>query len=122
MELLKSILRWFLLILFIVIIIYLTVRLTNRKDTTKTKTKEPTVNIVEKNNKTDVDTEKEEDKNKDKDESLIEINTTESTQDALTVDSPDTASSGIKEIILGIAILGFASSYIYKHQSEQENS
>ena len=126
MEFLKNLLKWILLILFIIIIIVLTIKFANRKDNTKTKSKEPTVNIVEKKKKKNVETvesvEAEKKDEEDKDEALIEINKQESTQETLIVDSPDTASSGAKEIVFGIMFLGFAISYIYTYKNMKENS
>jgi len=116
MEFLKLLLKWIVLAIIFVLIIVLLVKLANRNEKTSKNSKEPKVNIVQKeNNNNDI---KEE--TIDEDDSLEPIE--EDMDDAYTVDSPDTASNGIAETLLGIVILSYGASYIYKRRTVKGNS
>ena len=109
MDLLRGILRWIILAILLIVLVVLLVKLASRNSNTtkETKTKESTVNIVQK--------EKQE-------EETIEDTNMEPIQENLTVDSPDTASSGIFEVVVGSFILGVGANYIYKRRNIKENS
>ena len=108
MELLRGLLKWIVLAIIIIVIIVLIVRFANRTESQNNTPTEPTVNIVERGNQSNDDA--------DTNDSL------EPLQENLTVDSPDTASNGIKETILGLIILGFGIHYVYKRRNVKENS
>ena len=107
MELIKGLIKWIILAIIFIVLIVLVIKLANRSEV-KNKVKEPTVNIV--------NSAKEEIK-----EDVNDINEV-ALQNDLTVDSPDTASSSIKETIIGLTILGFGIHYIYKRRNLKGNS
>ena len=115
MEFLKLLLKWIVIAIIFVLIIVLLVKLAHRNENSSTKAKEPKVNIVQKEN------------NKVKEEQLDEEDSLEPIEDdytetSYTVDSPDTASNGLVETLLGVVILSFGASYIYKRRTVKGNS
>lgn len=114
MEFLKLLLKWIVIAIIFVLIIVLLVKLAYRNENKAKNTKEPKVNIVQKEKTTT-----EEDTTTYDDDGLEPI---EDTTDVYTVDSPDTASSGIAETLLGIVILSCGASYIYKRRTVKGNS
>ena len=107
MDLIRGLIKWIILAIIFIVLIVLVIRLANRQEV-KNKVKEPTVNIVE--------------TTKDDVEDVVNDINEVPLQDDLTVDSPDTASTGIKETIIGFAILGFGAHYIYKRRNVKGNS
>ena len=110
MELLKGLLKWIILAILIILVVVLVIKYANKNETTNNnQKKEPTVNVVDRTRAEDAETEPDEDG-------------LEPIQENLTVDSPDTASTGIKETIIGIMIIGFGFGYIKNHSTQKENS
>lgn len=110
MEILKSLLKWIILAIIFILLITLIVKLANKTDKKKV-TKAPEVNVVEKSK----DEQPEEDK-----VLLDDANVTAPEQ--LVVDSPDTASSALPAVLLGLGIISVGGFYIYWNREEKENS
>ena len=110
MEILKSLLKWIILAIIFIILIVLIVKFANRTDNKKV-TKEPTINIVEKNK----------DEHPEEDRVLLD-DANETANENLVVDSPDTASSALPAILLGLGIISVGGFYIYKNREVEENA
>ncbi len=116
MELLKGLLKWIILIILLVIVIILIIKMAN-KNTTNNKKKDSTVNVVENNNTNNTEIEEETEINSEDDEDgLIPV------EDDLIVDSPNTASTGVRETLIGILITCGGLIYIRKNKTVEENS
>lgn len=107
MDFLRGILKWIVLAIIFIILIVLIVRFANRTETKK-EPKEPVVNIVENNNK--------------EEETLENVDSYQNIPEDLVVDSPDTASTALPEVLLGLTIISFGGYYIYKNRTVKENS
>ena len=113
MEFLKGLIKWIVLAIVIIILILLIVKFSNKAEQ-KVENTEPSIKVVEK----DKDDQTLLDSSNDTtlDESLV------APREDLVVDSPDTASSGIMEMLLGITIISFGGYYIYKHRNVTEEN
>lgn len=108
MEFLRGIIKWIILAILFVIFIVLIINVAN-KTSKKPVTKDPSVNVVE---KSPTPTEPE----------LQPIDDQSAGSDSMTVDSPDTASTGLPHIIVGLVILSFGAGYIFKNRNVKGNS
>ena len=111
MNFLKGILKWIILAIIVIIIAVLIINLLNRpesnnKSTTNNNEYEPSVNFVDSN----------------KDDDFEENLEDDFTEDNLIVDSPDTGNSGFLQALIGLSILTYGASYIYKNQKVKGNS
>lgn len=107
MELLKGLLKWIIVAIIFIAIIALIVKFASKE--TKTKKHEPSVNIVENGNQESQD-------------SSVQDPSLEPIQQSQSVDSPDTASSGAIEMLVGLTIIGAGLTYVYKNRNVKVNS
>ncbi len=117
MEFIVKLIKWIILIIILVVIILLIVNYSSKTNKLKNQVKENNITLIDQN------------KNKEKEDSNdgLEPIQDESTQTTTqntdqTVYSPDTASSGIIEVVIGSFILGIGAHYIYKRRNIKENS
>lgn len=107
MDFLKGILKWIIIAVILVILVVLIMNLVNKSDTsTKKPTNEyePGIDIVDSN------------------QDNIEDENRESYSEDLIVDSPDTASDGSMQVLLGFMIMTAGVTYIYRRQKIKGNS
>ncbi len=112
MELLRGLLKWIILAIIFIVIIILVVNYSNKTGKLKNQIKENNITLIDSKNKDREDTS----------DGLEPIQSEPVENTNQTVYSPDTASSGVVEIIIGSFILGIGAHYIYKRRNIKENS
>lgn len=110
MELLKGLLKWIILAILIILVVVLVIKYANNNTTSNNQTKEPTVNIVNQKKQDDQVTEEPDE------DGLVPI------EENQTVNSPDTASTGVKEMLIGITIISIGLVYIQKQSTIKGNA
>ena len=108
MDFLRGIIKWIILALLFIVFIVLVIKFGNRTKTNNNQPKQPPVNVVE--------------KEKEPINETPELPEENMEPENLTVDSPDTASTGLPHMIIGFIIIGCAGRYIYKHREVKGNS
>ena len=111
MEILKSLLKWIILAIIFILLITLIVKLANKSEKKKASTS-PEVNVVEKSK----------DEQPEEEKVLLDDANETTGSDQLVVDSPDTASSALPAVLLGLGIISIGGFYIYWNREEKENS
>ena len=112
MEILKSLLKWIILAIIFILLIVLIVKFANKSSNKKT-TKENNIEIVEKS-KDEQPVEERENTELTQENELVAENQV--------VDSPDTASSALPAVLLGLGIISVGGYYIYRNREEKENA
>ena len=108
----RGLIKWILFAVLLVIAIILIVNFVKKTEKQQPTTAKPQVDIIQQN-------EPEDDTLPDE----SSLPSEEPMETDISVDSPNTASSGLPEILIGIVIIAFGTRYIYKNSKlVKENS